>query len=729
MILYIFTLYSRRSASGGAAPPRPSAAAFCPPLPDALQLKDILMKTILLTDGEFTGMIKTLRSLSEPVRIVGFVSSEHAAHVTMLDSFYVAPSWRSETYLPYLLDVVRKENVDLIFPVVTTSLEFMAARAEEIREKTGAILVSSPQPAIRAANNKALLFETLAKAGTIRLAPSADNACPEVDLSRIITEFRTAGTAGGLREACGFFTSRGIGCISKPVCGENAEGFMRFVPEKEYALCRLRGEAAHLASLETFDCMEDEEPLPEERLVMPYLPGDEWDVDVLVKDGEILASTVRKNLEMFGGLSACTVTVEDPRLLNYCRGIVKCLGLRYLSCISFRADENGDPKLLEINPRAMGSIHLSTMAGNSLVEQLLAFEEFRRPEAAVCRTGTGGDCPENGAPVSSIVLPDGGGTRVTRPGFMSSLYNDLAVIPAVHWNEISPPVRETYEHYYHKINSRITDIVFNCRFAWDRLYHFRWSVIEDCFVQASSGSEYAPPFMLMPLGEFDTAKLDRIVDIVREDFRRRGLNLTIYGIGEEYLPLFEAMKTPHRPVYFNDDFSDYLYSAEDLRTLAGRKYSKKRNHLAHFFRAYPDYVYESLKPEHFEECLALVRRWEAEKNADADDPEESDYLMIRNLCDHWEKLNARGGVIRIHGKVAAFSIGSLEGDTAFIHFEKAEAAFDGLYAAINKLVLDHEFADARYVNREEDLGIPGLRQAKQSYYPVAMVRKYKMDIL
>ena len=688
------------------------------------------MKTILLTDGEFTGMIKTLRSLPEPIRVVGFVSSEHAAHVTMLDSFYVAPSWRDDAYLPYLLDVVRKEHVDLIFPVVTTSLEFMAAHAEEIREKTGAVLVSSPQAAIRIANNKALLFEALAGAGYVTLSADGEKGCPGVDLSSVVTEFRRAKTAGELREACRFFLSRGIGCISKPVCGENAEGFMHFVPEKEYALRRLQGEAAHLASLEMFDCMEDAELLPEERLVMPFLPGDEWDVDVLVKDGEIIASTVRKNLEMFGGLSACTVTVEEPRLLNYCRGIVRCLGLRYLSCISFRADEAGEPKLLEINPRAMGSIHLSTLAGNNLVKKLLSFEELRgtksgAAEETCCSREDSCGCTCTGADGCRME----GNACVTRPGFMASLYNDLAVIPAVHWNEISPPVRETYESYYQKIRSRITDIVFNCRFAWDRLYHFRWSVIGDCFVQASYGSEYGPPFMLMPLGSFDTEKLDRIVGIVREDFRRHGLGLTIYGIDEAYLPLFEAMKTPHRPVYYNDDFSDYLYNAEDLRTLAGRKYSRKRNHLAHFLKAYPDFVYESLCPEHFEECLALVRRWEEEKQIDADDPEKSDYLMIKNLCDHWNRLNARGGVIRIGGKVAAFAIGSFEGDTAYIHFEKADAAYDGLYAAINKFVLEHEFAEAVYVNREEDLGIPGLRQAKQSYYPAAMVRKYKMDIL
>lgn len=696
------------------------------------------MKTILLTDGEFTGMIRTLKDLSEPVRIAGFVSSENAAHTAFLDGYAVAPSWRDEAYLPFLIDYAKKEHVYYIFPIVTTSLEFMAQNAEKIFQETGAVVITSPAESIRIANNKALLFDALSGDG----APVTPEGRA---LSEFITPFFTARTVGELRGAVNHFTSQGIPCISKPCCGENAEGFMRFVSEKEFAEKRLLGEASSLAALSVFDCYGDGELLPEERLVMPYLPGEEWDVDVLVKDGEVAAATVRKNLSMFGGLSACTVTVDRPDILDCCRGIVKHLGLRYLSCISFRADETGAPKLLEINPRAMGSIHLSAMAGNNLIEKLFSFPEFAENKDGVT--------DETKAP---------SGTIVTRPGFMASLYNDLAVVKdgadvtdtpvisahgsetagiavgtgtcksengGISWNEISPPVRETYEQYYNKVQSRITDIVFNCRFAWDSLYHFRWTILEDCFVQASYGSAHSDPFLLMPLGDLTTEKLEKIVTAVREDFARHGLPLTIYGIGEKYLPLFEAMRIPHEAATYNDDFSDYLYDAESLRTLSGRKYAKKRNHLTHFTKAYPDFVYESINSTHFGECLELIRSWACEKGVDVNDEENSDYPVIENMLRHWDKLNTRGGVIKLSGKVAAFALGSFERDTAFIHFEKADASVDGLYAAINREVLLHEFPEAVYVNREEDLGIEGLRHAKQSYYPVEMVRKYKMRIL
>ncbi len=323
-----------------------------------------------------------------------------------------------------------------------------------------------------------------------------------------------------------------------------------------------------------------------------------------------------------------------------------------------------------------------------------------------------------------------GNISLTPPGITASLYYDIAEVnprPVV-WNRISPPDYSVYQKYYSQVDSRITDIVFNCRFAWDSLYHFKWAVIEDCFVQISFGGKYAPHFMLMPLGQFDTEKLERITGIVKKEFDVRGLDFTIYGIDEKYVPLFEAMKISHGRAYFNDDFSDYLYDAEKLRTLKGRLYSKKRNHLNKFEKLYPGFSYESLGPQHFAECLELVKTWSIEKGTDINDTENNDYLVIENMLVNWHRLNCRGGVIKIGGKIAAFSIGSLEGDTAYIHFEKAETEYDGIYAAINKLVLEHEFPEAVFVNREEDLGIPGLRKAKESYYPVAKVRKYKMDI-
>ncbi|MDD2534757.1 MAG: phosphatidylglycerol lysyltransferase domain-containing protein, partial [Eubacteriales bacterium] len=107
----------------------------------------------------------------------------------------------------------------------------------------------------------------------------------------------------------------------------------------------------------------------------------------------------------------------------------------------------------------------------------------------------------------------------------------------------------------------------------------------------------------------------------------------------------------------------------------------------------------------------------------------SDYLPIKALLEHFEQLNLRGGVIRIDGQLAAFSIASEPiNQTGIIHVEKAKAEYPGLYTAINKFTLDQILPDIEWVNREEDLGIPGLRKAKMSYYPSRLIHKYEVII-
>ena len=306
------------------------------------------MITVLLTDGEFTGMIRSLRERAD-IRIVGFCFSENAAHTAMLDKSYIAPSWDSPEYIPFLFEVIEKERIDFIFPVVTKSLSLMASKAQEIKDKTGAVVVTSPYQAISNANNKLDLFKTL------KADPST---------AGYITDFDVAKTVGELKDKIK------VPCVVKPVIGENKEGFAKVVTDDEFNKALLKGETGSLICPSLLSDSDSE--FSEPRLIMPYLPGQEWDADLLVFDGKIISATIRKNLDMFGGLSSCTETSDDRRVLEACEKIVDVLGLNYLSCISFKEDENGNLKLLEINPRAMGSIYVSVVGGNNLVTRLLS---------------------------------------------------------------------------------------------------------------------------------------------------------------------------------------------------------------------------------------------------------------------------------------------------------------------------------------------------------------------
>ncbi len=297
------------------------------------------------------------------------------------------------------------------------------------------------------------------------------------------------------------------------------------------------------------------------------------------------------------------------------------------------------------------------------------------------------------------------------------------------WYKLTPDVLPLYKKYYSMVDTDMTDLTFHCRFAWDNVFQIRWTIVEDCLVQISDGGGVTSPFMLMPLGELSSEKIGKILRAVKPVFEENKWQVKVRVISEDKKDLFENLGIPIR-IDYHEESSDYFYDAELLRNLPGKKYAKKRNHWARFLRMYPDYKYETLSQEIFGECLELVRVWAEEKGVDIANVEECDYYMIKRIFKNWNELKARGGAIRIDGRIVAFSIGSLgREDVGFIHFEKADIRYDGLYVAINKLVLLHEFPTIRFVNREEDLGIPGLRKAKESYFPIRKINKWRVDLI
>lgn len=141
-------------------------------------------------------------------------------------------------------------------------------------------------------------------------------------------------------------------------------------------------------------------------------------------------------------------------------------------------------------------------------------------------------------------------------------------------------------------------------------------------------------------------------------------------------------------------------------------------------KEYPDYVYEPIGPENYEECKAFGDEW-CEKRVGEDESLRCEQCAIHEAIDNFEALGLRGGAIRVNGKIEAFSFGKkINDDTAVLHVEKANPDIRGIYAAINKEFAEHAWGDVVYLNREEDMGHEGLRTAKESYHPEFMIKKY-----
>lgn len=204
--------------------------------------------------------------------------------------------------------------------------------------------------------------------------------------------------------------------------------------------------------------------------------------------------------------------------------------------------------------------------------------------------------------------------------------------------------------------------------------------------------------------------------------------LKIYLADEEGV---EALGLKDNPDYYTaeqDDLKDYLYNAEELRTLPGKRFHKKKNLISKFLRDYEGrWTYRTLGGDDSEIILDFLNRWFASRKEAVDEKGLSaEHEGIAMILQNYALLSYRVGGIFIDGVLEAFSIGTLNPreNMAVVSIEKANVSFTGLYQLINREFLLHEFPGASLVNREDDVGVPGLRQAKMSYNPIGYEKKY-----
>ena len=166
------------------------------------------------------------------------------------------------------------------------------------------------------------------------------------------------------------------------------------------------------------------------------------------------------------------------------------------------------------------------------------------------------------------------------------------------------------------------------------------------------------------------------------------------------------------------DQYDYIYRRTDLTTLHGSHLNAKRNHIHRFRAAHPDFEYRQLTPELFDECRRLTEIWREEINDNDNVTIEAERRVMETIFSNWDALGMIGGSIFVDGNMVAFTYGAaVTNDTLDVCVEKADRHVEGAFAIINQQFAEHLPEQYIYLNREEDMGIPGLRQAKLSYHP------------
>lgn len=167
---------------------------------------------------------------------------------------------------------------------------------------------------------------------------------------------------------------------------------------------------------------------------------------------------------------------------------------------------------------------------------------------------------------------------------------------------------------------------------------------------------------------------------------------------------------------------EYIYSIESLANLSGKKYHSKRNHISKFNKLYNWKYNSDLKSE---KCLEFFQKWFSYNTSEEKDSKKGEYLAIKKAIDNFSFLNLSVGTIELDGEIIACTIGEkLSDDMLIVHFEKAFSEYEGAYSVINNEFCKNQIGKYKLVNREEDMGIPGLRKSKLSYKPKFLLKKY-----
>ena len=258
---------------------------------------------------------------------------------------------------------------------------------------------------------------------------------------------------------------------------------------------------------------------------------------------------------------------------------------------------------------------------------------------------------------------------------------------------------------------------------WRKYYQLRWAV-EDDVLFVKYGDKFLQPFCA---DENIEGSVRKIVD----EYKQNPASEYIFINAEKnFVAQLEKISDLNFEFLPQRDRFDYVYSTQDLINLPGRKYHGKKNHLNAFRSQYPSAQYVSDFTDEVKNlCVECLNVWYTEHDLTEYPALPFERDAILELLDDFDFFDIKGGAVILGGKVVAFSIGEqINSDTAVIHIEKADFDVKGAYAAINRQFAAFEWKDTKYINREEDLGISGIRSAKESYRPVKMIEKFHIKL-
>ncbi len=264
-------------------------------------------------------------------------------------------------------------------------------------------------------------------------------------------------------------------------------------------------------------------------------------------------------------------------------------------------------------------------------------------------------------------------------------------------------------------NELTCELSFVNLLIWQPLYNNCYC-IKDGILYLKSYDDHIETYSL-PLGDIKTG-VQKIIEYTAQPYP------TFWAQAGARFDEFAALYGDKYDIIESRNEFDYIYNSSDLITLAGKKYHSKRNHISAFSKQF-DWHYEDICADNIERVRECASIWYSQSNDKMDDELKCEMQGVFMMLDNMDTLKLCGGAIVVDKSVVAFTLGSPINQKIYnIHIEKAISGFDAAYTVINREFAAHHCGDYKYINREDDLGLEGLRKSKLSYKPEIILPKY-----
>jgi len=275
--------------------------------------------------------------------------------------------------------------------------------------------------------------------------------------------------------------------------------------------------------------------------------------------------------------------------------------------------------------------------------------------------------------------------------------------------------------YFSYSSNNTCDHTVGSTFMWRDFFSMEYAIYNDTLIvklKVQHKDNADTTAFYLPLGE----DMDGAVEKIDEYCDSFGIPVVYCIITDDELPFLLSQYNSIES-YHDSDWSDYLYRAQDIITLAGRKYHGQKNHINHFIKTHESYSFEEITLRNIDEVIEFYNTLSLNVSKDSATYDEEHDKTLEVLYNY-KTYGLIGGLIRIDNSVAAFSIGEIRGNTLYIHIEKTDLEHKGIYQVINNEFAKHfALQSTEFINRGEDVGDEGLRISKTSYHPCELIDK------